>query len=232
MAISVDTVYQRVLALANKEQRGYITPQEFNLFANQAQLDIFEQYFFDINQFNRAPGNATEYSDITTMLNEKISLFKDRANPTYTNGFFPLPSDLYRLGTVHYGAGTFDDKVEAVEVNYSDLPYLKSSPLISPTTSRPMFAQEENGLEIFPTSITSGITLTYIKKPHSVKWGYVVLNDKALYNANTSINFELHPSEETELVFKILSLCGISIGGELYQVGTNEDMKNIQQEKQ
>jgi len=33
MAVSVDTVYQRVLAIANKEQRGYITPQEFNLFA-------------------------------------------------------------------------------------------------------------------------------------------------------------------------------------------------------
>ena len=45
MAIIVDTVYQRVLALANKEQRGYITPQEFNLFANHAQMDIFEQYF-------------------------------------------------------------------------------------------------------------------------------------------------------------------------------------------
>ena len=41
MAVSVDTVYQRVLAIANKEQRGYITPQEFNLFANQAQMDIF-----------------------------------------------------------------------------------------------------------------------------------------------------------------------------------------------
>ena len=33
MAVSVDTVYQRVLTLAYKEQRGYITPQEFNLFA-------------------------------------------------------------------------------------------------------------------------------------------------------------------------------------------------------
>ena len=41
--INVDRVYQRVLILANKEQRGYITPQEFNLFANQAQMDIFEQ---------------------------------------------------------------------------------------------------------------------------------------------------------------------------------------------
>ena len=40
MAISIDTIYQRVLALANKEQRGYVTPQEFNLFANQAQQEI------------------------------------------------------------------------------------------------------------------------------------------------------------------------------------------------
>ena len=53
MAVSVDTVYQRVLALANKEQRGYITPQEYNLFANQAQMDIFEQYFYDVEQFER-----------------------------------------------------------------------------------------------------------------------------------------------------------------------------------
>ena len=51
--VSIDTVYQRVLALANKEQRGYITPQEFNLFANQAQMEIFEQYFYDTKQFNR-----------------------------------------------------------------------------------------------------------------------------------------------------------------------------------
>ena len=57
--VNIDTVYQRVLALANKEQRGYITPQEFNLFANQAQMDIFEQYFYDRAQFGRVPGNKT-----------------------------------------------------------------------------------------------------------------------------------------------------------------------------
>ena len=37
MAVSIDSVYQKVLVLANKEQRGYITPQEFNLFADKAQ---------------------------------------------------------------------------------------------------------------------------------------------------------------------------------------------------
>ena len=49
MAINIDTIYQRVLAIANKEQRGYITPQEFNLFADQAQMEIFEQYFYDLD---------------------------------------------------------------------------------------------------------------------------------------------------------------------------------------
>ena len=38
--VNIDTVYQTVLALANKEQRGYITPQEFNLFAEHSQLEI------------------------------------------------------------------------------------------------------------------------------------------------------------------------------------------------
>ena len=55
--ISVDTIYQRVLAMANKEQRGYITPQEFNLIANQAQIAIFEQYFYDLDQAKRDINN-------------------------------------------------------------------------------------------------------------------------------------------------------------------------------
>lgn len=76
MSVSINTVYQKVLAIANKEQRGYITPQEFNLFADQAQKEIFEQYFYDINQFNRVPGNQTEFSDQLYMLEEKISAFR------------------------------------------------------------------------------------------------------------------------------------------------------------
>ena len=74
--ILIDTVYQKVLAIANKEQRGYVTPQEFNLFANQAQMEIFEQYFYDINQFKRLPGNLTEYSDIVNILEEKPKLMQ------------------------------------------------------------------------------------------------------------------------------------------------------------
>ena len=55
--VNIDTVYQRVLAIANKEQRGYITPLEFNLLANQAQLVVFEQYFYDRHKVAQIPGS-------------------------------------------------------------------------------------------------------------------------------------------------------------------------------
>ena len=76
MAISIDTVYQRVLALTNKEQRGYVTPQEFNLHANQAQMEIFEQYFYDAKSEDKNLKNSTEFSNVDEMLDEKISIFK------------------------------------------------------------------------------------------------------------------------------------------------------------
>ena len=98
MAISVDTVYQRVLAILNKEQRGYLTPVEFNLLANQAQMSIFEQYFNDISQFSRIPGNDTEFSDPLENLHEKIEFFQKDGAMTFSssNGGWSLPADVYK----------------------------------------------------------------------------------------------------------------------------------------
>ena len=91
MAISVDRVYQTVLAIANKEQRGYITPQEYNLFANHAQNEIFEQYFYDLNQFLRIPSNKTVTSDPRDIIEEKISMFRKVNQLSGTN----FPGDFY-----------------------------------------------------------------------------------------------------------------------------------------
>ena len=76
MAVNINEVYKRVLAIANKEQRGHITPLEFNNLATQVQLEIFEQYFYDINLQSRKPGNSTEFSDHLKILEEKIAPFR------------------------------------------------------------------------------------------------------------------------------------------------------------
>ena len=51
------------------------------------------------------------------------------------------------------------------------------------------------------------------------------------YDDSNVINFELHRSEENNLVNKILQLAGIMMNNELYQVASQEEIKDIQQEK-
>tara|TARA_R110002012_G_scaffold7226_2_gene34128 strand:- start:16668 stop:17363 length:696 start_codon:yes stop_codon:yes gene_type:complete len=208
--VGIDTVYQRVLTLANKEQRGYITPQEFNLFANQAQLEIVDQYFNDINQFSRIQENDTEYSNMSDVLDEKLGVLKKRTSITTTGGIGPLPLDLYKLGSVFGPYGTFD------QVNENELAILNSSYLSKPTPARRVYVLQSdptgsanNNIKIIPA--VGSATISYVKKPQYVKWGYVVISDKALYDPSKTTNFELHSSEETELVYKILKLSGVAI---------------------
>ena len=141
MAVSVDTVYQRVLTLANKEQRGYITPQEFNLLANQAQMEIFEQYFYDIKQFNRIPGNMEGYSDPLSILYEKIGEFELERDGMWmqtnmlvvANQFIDIPWDeIYKINSVRVGNAQVD------MLNGKDFDSAMSLPLTRPTLTRPI----------------------------------------------------------------------------------------------
>ena len=232
MAINIDTVYQRVQSILNKENRGYITPQEFNLFANQAQLEIFEQYFFDLNQYSRLPKNDTEYSNLVDTINERISKFKKSATLTYVTSYFTLPTDLHKLGTVIYNSTT---PVE--EIDQKNLLEYSLSPLTSPSTTNPVYMQNIQttssvwSITVFPSTITSLITATYVRKPNEIEWSSQVVSGNALYNASTSTNPELHDSEESNLVIKILLYAGISVkAADIAQVADAKETKKITQE--
>jgi hypothetical protein len=248
MAVSVDTVYQRVLAIANKEQRGYITPQQFNLFAGQAQMKIFEQYFYDLNQFKRVPGTKQEDTDRTSILEEKLSTFY-KYNITIT----PTPggalnyktdlTDIYRLNELRINYDTTSGLPDgynyaiAEELSLNDHSYQEKGTLTAPTTSRPIFKRYTDFWQGYPkpNSVNypnAQYAVTYIKKPSSPSWAYNVVAGQALYNSTNSTDFELHPSEETSLVNEILELAGIMMEKPgLSTIVDREEDKKIQQEK-
>jgi hypothetical protein len=239
--ISIDTVYQRVLTLANKEQRGYITPQEFNLLANQAQMEIFEQYFYDIAQYNKTPGNDAEFSDYLTMLNEKVSYFEVERGGGWTSSnlasHMTIPGEVYRLGRVRIGQNQVEmlssEEFDAARISY----------LTAPTEKRPIAYIASGTLTVnngnFVDATIGNMNISYIRKPETVKWGYTVItgtsaiNGKALWDSGSSTNFELHTSEEAELVYRILGLAGITINKPgLDTIATNKITAQQTQEKQ
>ncbi|OUU67848.1 MAG: hypothetical protein CBC24_00355 [Candidatus Pelagibacter sp. TMED64] len=224
--ISVDTVYQRVQAILNKENRGYMTPQEYNLLANQAQLEVFEQYFYDLNQFNRTGEITNEYANIVNNIKEKINLFRTTAALSIANSVFALPSDIYRLGTVYYNNTT---ELDAIDQN--DFLHINASKLTKPDVKKPVYIRNGNNLTVYPSTITS-LSCTYIKKPAQVVWGYVEISSVAKYDSSTATDFELHESDETTVVYKILSYAGLVIKQpEVSQVAEQKDNLKVQKEK-
>ena len=92
----INSVRKTVMSILNKNNYGYITPDDFNLYAKQAQLDIFDDYFYDYNyQINKenARASGTGYADIRKGYEEVIDGLSETKNLTQNaaNTYF-LPS--------------------------------------------------------------------------------------------------------------------------------------------
>jgi hypothetical protein len=106
----INSVRNTVLSILNKNNYGYISPQDFNLFAKQAQLRIFDNYFSDINtQVNKenARVSGTEYANISKGIEEAIdsfSVIKPLDQKSYNKYFTPSQSttadDYYLLNKI------------------------------------------------------------------------------------------------------------------------------------
>ena len=235
MAVNVNTVYQRVLALANKEQRGYITPQEFNILANQAQLEIFEQYFYDSNVRNKidppSQGIGNE-EDISLLLDEKIG--EHTSLGVVTSGVtFPANYMISKVFLVTDGREC--EKLPRNEV----LDIIGSARHLGFLTNNPVYCDSLSAgedIEVYNSGgqVTGvGVGCEIVNTPAEVVFGYTVVSGKALYNAGASTNFDMHVSEETNLVTKIAELAGIILNKPgLVQTFAQQNINETQLKKQ
>lgn len=285
MAINVNAVYRTVLLILNKEQRGMLTPDEFNKVATQVQLQVFEEYFNKLGMQVRRPDNVTEYGDQIKNTNHDISVFKEYGACQYNSasGKFTLPSrsgagtysqnftgtgaiasfvftsitvdqlndsnvevyingvlssaasysisgntitfnvapsaaavisivatpeDFYMLGTVIH-----KDSKELQLVQRNELMYLQLNPLVAPTVSYPVFLYEDNKIQVLPSTITSDITVSYLRKPMDVRWNFTIPSGQSFYqyNAAGSTDFELAKGEQTNVITRILLYAGVIV---------------------
>ncbi len=243
MAINVNNVYRTVLLILNQEQRGYITPDEFNKTATQVQLDIFERYFEDLNQQLRVTQADFDYSNRQVDVDDKISNFKCIGSCSYGPNSFALPvtDDLtnstivyndnptasqfafYRLGTVTY------NDIEVQRLQRVDFYNIDRSDLTAPSLNFPVYLYESGKLSIKPAGIINNVNATFLRKPKNVVWNFNSTTGNYVYDSSTSVDFELNSSEQTNVITRILLYAGIVVKDPtIIQVAAQQ----IQQEEQ
>jgi hypothetical protein len=129
-----------------------------------------------------------------------------------------MPADLYRVGVVSV------NNVVADVASHDEIKYINLSPLTAPVSTQPVYTMNGTDLAVYPSTIKTGVKLDYIKQPIRPKWGYILNGTIPYYDPTVfdpdsdsydtsakSYNFELHPSEENNLVVRILNYAGIVI---------------------
>ena len=228
----INDVRNTVLSIISKDNRGYITPEEFNLFAKQAQLEIFEQYIYSysnsiVKQNARMFGEG--YTDVPKNIGEVIDEFSVLGSLSYSLPYFLPPVYYYYLERVMY------NNIEVEKVSQRKISALLNSNLTAPDVSYPVYTLQETGLIVYPTTIVNNITTQYIRYPKDPVWTYnSITAGQPVFNPSNAFyqDFELPLSDFAGLVVKILQYAGVSIREmEVVQAAKSEEIQDSQQKQ-
>lgn len=205
----IDTIFNTVNAISNKEQRGSLSPAKFNYLVNNAVNTIYNEY--DIGKFiNRSNRGFTTkgLGDEVKMERERYQHYYKYNTMTLVGGIYTLPSDCNYLDSITYAGKELDECASAKEFNL-----LKTSEDFQASLDFPIYLRLGNVLSVFPTSIASELELYYVRKPLVAKWTYNEVSGVALFNSGKDDyqDADIHASEEPNIILNVLSQIGINL---------------------
>lgn len=219
------------MAVLNKNNYGYISPSDFNLYAKQAQMEFFEEYFTSYNKLinmQNARMSGTDYANQSKVIEEAIELFATTSFLTQvapSSNRYYLPSvtttgfDFYTINKILcYDASgpTPIYKGEAEKMTHQKITLLVNSNLTSPTETYPAYIQENGIITVYPSTINlpNEVQASYIRYPKDPKWTYITLaNGEPVFDQSQPDyqDFEVPVEDEYKLVMKILQYAGVEI---------------------
>jgi hypothetical protein len=237
MAVNVNTVYQTVLYILNKEQRGYITPAEFNSLAEQVQDEIFQSYFPDGNQQYRKnqqnAQNDTEFFDMFKDVSYKLYPFEKEVSFVYdTNNsgwVYSSSGVLYKIGEITASYSDNNPTVSSIVqlTSKNDYSKITRSKLTSPSKEYPLCLSTSTNTPVFPQTVNqlllkispkpSSLSINSLFKPSAPSWGFTIgalgqyLFSPSGTSGSSTVNFELDISEKNNIIINLLKYCGIII---------------------
>lgn len=227
----INNVRNTVLTILNKENRGYLTPEQFNSYARYAQQNIFNQYFAEYTRMvamKNARRLGSDYGDRVRELQANIDVFTTVSTLTKSGDSYPKPLDIFKPLSLRYNGSVVD------EVSVSKEMYLDSANLSGPSELYPVFVDKNNKYFVKPSTISSSVELVYIRIPSEPKWTYVMVADNPIFNPSALDyqDFELGPDAEVNLVLEICKLAGVTIReADITQAAVGLDNVNTQKDK-
>ena len=240
MYANIVKVYEAVRELANKDQRGFVTPASFNKFAHQAQLNLFNKMFSEFEQArasSRRGINAKGDKSRTKRLQEDLSFYSvtdDLEKQTGESFFrkYGLDPDVSRIISISTSGGSLlgNSTRIPIDIVYDEekIERILISDLNKPTEAEPVALVSDN-IEVFPESINK-IFVRYYRVPRGRTDGVVFSNNvpslsSTLNNQSLAVHFDMPEHYENELSLEIAKMIGLHLrDADIYNFSAKEEV--------
>lgn len=180
--VSVYRVYNTLKNLANKEQKGFVTPDVFNSFAHIAQLNIFNEIMNESIDAKRLAKAGFDVGSVLSMKERKsedmMYFYKKVLASNNASAFvssIQKPSDLYKIiyvtfSDTNYGnVANLDSDYGKCELLYNPLLFeeIKISRLSAFTDQYKIALVGSERIDIYPTDQTEEYYIHYYAVPGS-----------------------------------------------------------------
>jgi len=202
----LNRVVKTVKFYANSEGRGNIKPENIDLAINNKVDEKYEELLFDVNRIiNRQNKGLVNggLENTTEKFREKIQHYLEEQNVTLLNGNISIPSQVRYFDTLLY-------KDTYVELCKNNKQFLLSKDTADET--HPIGLKTSNTIKVNPVNLDE-VTISYLRNPIPAKWTYTVFNGVEMFDPSKSdfSDIDIHPSEEDDLIIRVLQVFGINL---------------------
>jgi hypothetical protein len=223
--MNVNDMYLICQFAINKAQNGYLTPAEFNLIINQAQVSYQDYLLGEFQQYQYGRAQARINYSQNENIRQRLSPLITEATLTIngTSGEAPYPEDYVQADTI------LTVGFKRVRFVQQDSLYSYYNSTIDPIAFNPIYLLEPTSFQFYPKTLATAY-LTYVKDAPEIVWGYTLVSGRPVYNpaaynpgppASGSQQPVWDNVDLLEIIARALKLVGVSL-----QIGQVEQYAN------
>lgn len=210
--MDVNQVYLIIQFAVEKNQNGYVSPDDFNnVLMPTAQRNYLDYLVGEYQKYQAGRPIAVVEIGQNQKLRESVAplIYNILLTPNTTTGISAVPSD-WEMTDAMWGVYNFS-RIRFAQQDQLDSYY---NSVIDPIATNPIYLIKHEGFQFYPENIGFA-KLSYVRTPPSIIWDYTEINGEPVYNPATSVNPVWSDIDMYNIIVRALMLVGVSL-----QLGT------------
>lgn len=205
--MNVNDVYRICQYAVNKAQNGYLTPAEFNLTINQAQISYQDYLLGEFQQYQYGRPQARINYSQNENTRQRLTPLIAEATLTINSGtgVAPAPADFLQVDAMWKSDGLHRIRFVSQDKLYS---YYNSQ--IDPIADNPIYLLENNQFQFYPKTLGTAV-LSYVKSAPAIVWAFTTVSGRPVYNSGASVQPVWAEIDILEIITRALKLIGLNL---------------------